>query len=142
MQTTRIFALLVVLQLAFLSGCTSTVPAAVTMRPGYPLKPTARIYLSARMQWDRIAQSLEDAGLTPTDEFGNADYALDVRVGRNRSNAACGGLSNVAYTLTRDRRPVMVIKGRGRMGICAPNVFDDMSRKLASFASARSDRKP
>ncbi|MEE9609312.1 MAG: hypothetical protein V3U03_16350 [Myxococcota bacterium] len=134
MQTARIVSLLVALQLAFLSGCSSTVPATVTMRPGGPLQPDAAIFLSARVQQMRIAQSLRDARLTTTDQMRDADYTLEVRVGRSRSNAACGGVNNVAYILTLNGSRVMVIKGRGRTGSCTPSVFDDMSRKLASFA--------
>ena len=136
MQRAQIFAHLVVLQLAFLSGCSSTVPATVTMRPVGSLEPNATIFLNAPVQPERIAQSLRDAGLTPTDQIKNADYALEVRVGRMRSSAACGGLSNVTYILTRTGSRVMVIKGRGRMGNCTPTVFDDMSQKLASFTGS------
>ncbi len=142
MPITRKFLLLVIVQLTFLSGCTSTVPATVTLRPGSPLDPKPMIYLNAPVQWERIAQSLRDAGMTPTDNFNEANYALDVRVGKSRSSAECGGLSNVAYFLTRSNNRVMVIKGRGRTGGCTPNVFDDMSRKLASFGSDRLDRQP
>ena len=144
MRTTRIFALLVfallaVSQLALLPGCTSAVPATVTMSPGSPLEPNATIFLNSTAQRERIAQSLRDAGMTPTAQFQEADYALDVKVGRSRGSAACGGVSNIAYILSRADSRVMVIKGRGRTGSCTPNVFDDMSRKLASFSSAHFD---
>ena len=136
MQTARVLGLLVVLQFAFLSGCSSTVPATVTMGPGVLLEPNPTIFPNAPVQRKRIAQSLRDAGLTLTDQVEDADYALDVRVGRHRSKAACGGLSNVAYLLTRAGSRVMAIKGRGRTGSCTPNVFDDMSQKLASFTGS------
>jgi hypothetical protein len=85
MQITKKFLLLVIVQLTFLSGCTSTVPATVTLRPGSPLDPKPMIYLNAPVQWERIAQSLRDAGMTPTDNFNEANYALDVQVGKSRA---------------------------------------------------------
>ncbi len=125
-----------VFQLAFLSGCASTVPATVTMRPASPLEANATIYLKTRVRLRRIALSLRDAGLTPTNQVEGAGYTLDVRVGSGRGSSDCGRVSNVAYILTRAGSRVMAIKGRGRTGSCTPNVFDDMSQKLAWFTGS------
>ena len=131
-----VLAVLIASQLALLPGCTTPVPATVTLRPSIPLKADPVIFLQAKAQWERIAESLRDAGLRTTNQFSDADYALDVRVGRSRVNKPCGGLSNVAYIVNSSAGGrMMVIKGRGGTGTCSPNVFDDMSQTLASFAN-------
>ena len=40
--------------------------------------------------------------------------------------------SNVVYILDGRGGHLMVIKGRGLTGACVPNIFDDMSQKLAT----------
>ena len=129
-------AVLIVSQLLLLFGCTSPVPATVTRRPPTPLEPNAVIFLQATAQSGRIAESLRSAGLRPTDQSSDADYILDVRVGRQRRSTARGGVSNVAYILSSAAgRRVMTIKGRGLTGSCSPNVFDDMSQKLVDYTT-------
>ena len=57
-----------------------------------------------------------------------AAYTLRVRVGDNRLTD---------YAPSVHGRNVMVIKARGWTGSCEPNMFDEMSAKLAeSFALA------
>jgi hypothetical protein len=124
---------LVALQLAFLPGCSSTVPATVTREPRAPLKANPTIFLEANRQRPHIEESLRRAGLHMAESFSGADYILNVKVGRNRSTRDCGGTSNVAYILDGNNRHLMVIKGRGLTGSCTPNVFDDMSQKLATY---------
>jgi hypothetical protein len=115
------------------SGCTSAVPPTVTRAPTTPLKANPAIFLQATVQRPRIAESLRNAGIRVADSFGEADYILNVNVGRRRRNQACGGSSNIAYVVDDRNSHLMVIKGRGLTGTCAPNVFDDMSRKLATY---------
>ena len=131
---TAVLAVVIALQLVFLSGCTTIVPATVTRGPAFPLKANPKIFLRATVQYERIADSLRDAGLGTAESGNDFDYTLDVKVGRNRRSRECGGLSNVSYVLVRSGQYVLVIKGRGMTGTCNPNVFDDMSHKLASFA--------
>ena len=61
---------------------------------------------------------------------------MNVKVEKNRGNRTCGRISNVAYILDGNGRHLMVIKGRGPTGSCTPNVFDDMSQKLAWFTGS------
>jgi hypothetical protein len=120
-------------QVVLASGCTSPVPPTVTRAPTTPLKADPAIFLQAGVQRPRVAESLRNAGVRLTETFSEADYILNVNVGRRRKNQACGGSSNVAYILDGRDSHVMVIKGRGLTGTCAPNVFDNMSQKLATY---------
>ena len=123
----------IVLPAVLAAGCTSPVPPTVTRSPMAPLKANPTIFLQATVQKPRIAESLRQAGVRLAPSFGEADYILNVKVGRRRRTQACGGTSNVAYILDGTAGHLMVIKGRGLTGTCTPNVFDDMSRKLASY---------
>ena len=124
---TAFFLPLLLLQLALTLGCTSTVPATVTMGPAGPLETPAKIFLTAARQPERIAQSLRDAGLEVVSHWNSANYALQVDVGSSRgSGRECGSVNNVAYILSRAGVRYMVIKGRGMTGSCTPNVFDDI----------------
>ena len=54
-----------------------------------------------------------------------------------RLTDVCGQKHNVSYSLAVHGSNVMVIKARGWTGSCEPNMFDEMSAKLAeSFALA------
>jgi len=98
-----------------------------------PLEANATIFLQANVQRPRIAESLRKAGVRLSESYSEADYILNVKVGRRRNNQTCGGSSNIAYVLDGRNRHLMVIKARGLTGTCAPNVFDDMSLKLATY---------
>jgi len=126
-------ALAIAAQVVFVSGCTSPVPATVTRAPRTTLKANPAIYVQANLQKPRVAESLRNAGVRPTESYGEADYILNVKVGRRRQTRACGGSGNIAYILDGGNRHLMVIKGRGFTGTCVPNVFDDMSQKLATY---------
>ena len=67
-------------------------------------------------------------------DHSGADYTLDVRVGRSRYRTSCGSVRNVVYILSNASGRLMIIKGRGLTGSCSPNVFDDLSQKLAFYA--------
>jgi hypothetical protein len=127
-------AFLVVGLLAML-GCSSEVPATVTVRPQLPLPANAKVLVLAAYQRDRIIQSVERAGLSVTDEWGGADYILEVKLGSTRRTMTCGTVRNVIYVVSRRRASRMVVKARGPTGSCDPNVFDEMSRKLAAFSA-------
>jgi hypothetical protein len=114
-------------------GCTSPVPPTVTRTPRAPLDANPTIFLQANVQRPRIAESLRKAGVHLAESYSEADYILNVNVGRRRKNQTCGGSSNIAYVLDGRDRHLMVIKGRGLTGTCVPNIFDDMSQKLASY---------
>jgi len=122
-----------VLPVVLAAGCTSPVPPTVTRSPTTPLKANPTIFLQASVQRPRIAESLSQAGVRLAQSLGGADYILNVKVGRRRGSQACGGTSNVAYILDGTAGHLMVIKGRGLTGTCTPNVFDDMSRTLATY---------
>jgi len=120
-------AVVIAMQVVLVSGCTSPVPPTVTRAPPTPLKANPSIYLQAGVQRPRVAESLRNASVRLTETFSEADYILTVNVGRRRRTQTCGGSSNVAYILDGRSSHLMVIKGRGLTGTCAPNVFDDMS---------------
>jgi hypothetical protein len=135
MRTAKELALVIAIALPVVlaSGCTSPVPPTVTRAPTTSLKANPAIYLQATVQRPRIAESLRQAGVRLAPSFGEADYILNVNVGRGRGNQPCGGTSNVAYILDGRAGHLMVIKGRGMTGTCTPNIFVDMSQKLVSY---------
>ena len=126
-------AIAIAAQVVLASGCTGMVPATVTRTPPTPLKANPAIYLQARRQMPRVAESLRTAGVQLAESHSEADYTLNVNVGRGRGSNSCGGTSNVAYILDGGGRHLMVIKARGSTGTCIPNVFDEMSQKLTTF---------
>ena len=130
MRTAKFLALL---SLILLAACTSTVPATVTRGPMGPVTTNPRIFVSARNQSERIVQSLRDAGFTVKEGFRDIDYTLEVRIGDSRARRECGSVNNVIYILNQSGQQLIIIKGRGLTGSCSPNIFDDMSRKLASY---------
>jgi hypothetical protein len=123
----------IALQVVFGSGCTSPVPPTVTRAPAIALKANPSIFVQATVQRPRIEESLRQAGVRLADSYGDADYILNVNVGRRRGNQTCGGSSNVAYILDGKTGHLMVIKGRGMTGTCTPNIFVDMSQKLVTY---------
>ncbi len=126
---------LLVVSFALVSACATTVPATVRMSPHVPIKKGSTIFVLAKVQRERIAQSLADAGLVVSDEWAGGGYSLTVQVGNNRARRDCGTVNNVTYVLNGLGQRLLVIKGRGATGSCDPNVFDDMSRTLASYAA-------
>jgi hypothetical protein len=126
-------AIAIAAQVVLGSGCTSPVPPTVTRTPRAPLEANPAVFLQASVQRPRVAESLRNAGVRLAESFAEADYILNVNVGRRRQTQACGGSSNIAYILDGRGRHLMVIKGRGLTGTCTPNIFDDMSQKLASY---------
>ena len=124
---------LLVLLLAFLAACTTTVPAVVTYGPAVPMDEAPLVRVSANEQLPRIEQSLRDAGLMVASRGADANYDLLVKVGGNRASKPCGPTTNIVYDLTIGGARVLVIKGRGFTGTCQPNIFDDMSRMLETY---------
>ncbi len=135
MRIAQIFAIAIAIatQVVLVSGCTSPVPPTVTRAPTTPLKENPAIFLQASVQNPRIAESLRKAGVRLSESYAEADYILNVNVGRRHNNQICGGSSNIAYVLDGRGGRLMVMKGRGLTGTCVPNVFDDMSQKLATY---------
>ena len=131
MRNSKFVVVALAVLVAFQVACSSLVPATVTYSPTFPFEKNEEIFLMANRQHARIGQSLMDAGLKIADKLGESTYALRVNVGSSRSSSKCGTVNNVAYVLTAEGRRVVVIKGRGATGTCTPNIFDDMSRKLA-----------
>ncbi len=131
MRNPKFFVLGLTGLLAFTSACSSLVPATVTQSPSFPFEKDKGILLMATRQNGRIAQSLTDAGLKIVAKRSESEYALQVKVGSSRASTECGSINNVVYILNVEGRRVVVIKGRGSTGSCTPNIFDDMSRKLA-----------
>jgi hypothetical protein len=132
----RSIVLCLILLLSLAPACSTPVPATVTQQPYGPLTENSVFFVIAQRQRARILHSLDDAGLRWTDTWKGADYTLTVDVGSSRgSGKSCGGtVNNVIYTVGGSGARIMVIKGRGLTGTCTPNVFDDMSRKLAQFS--------
>jgi hypothetical protein len=135
MRISSLSSILLVLSIALLSACATHVPATVTVNPPVPIQKDAAIFVLAQVERERIVQSLSDAGLTVTDKWTGDGYSLTVRIGSNRGSSECGGTHNVDYTLSDSGQRLLVIKGRGQTGSCEPNIFDDMSQKLASLSS-------
>jgi hypothetical protein len=126
-------AIAIAAQVVLASGCMGPVSATVTRAPTTPLKANPAIYLQAVRQMPRVAESLRTVGVQLTESFSEADYILNVKVGGGRGSRGCGSINNVAYILDGGGRHLMVIKARGSTGECTPNVFDDVSQKLATF---------
>lgn len=116
-------------------SCASDVPATVTRNYGFAIDRKADIFVIAPDERPRIVESLKKAGLKPVDVRSATGYSLDVRLGGNRSTEPCGSVRNVTYILSGPPGRMAVIKGRGATGTCEPNMYDDMSAKLASIAT-------
>jgi len=118
------------------SGCTTLVPPRVQVLS--PLDPGTGpfVYLTASDERDRVARSLERAGLTVTDDIRVASTLLEVRLGDGRARRSCGAVRNVSYVLRQRGSPIVVIKARGRTGSCEPNVLDATSEELARLMAA------
>jgi hypothetical protein len=120
-----------------LAACATPVPATVTWGPSMPITEDPSVFVMTNEQRPRIEQSLRDAGMIVVGSSGDANYRLEVAVGSSRGSQPCGKTANVRYILSRLGSRVLVIKGRGRTGACAPNVFEDMSRLLESYVQHR-----
>ena len=118
-----------------LMACSSLVPPTVTRAPTVLLSKEPTILLAAPRQAPRITQSLSDAGVSVVAEPSGANYSLRVDVGGSRSSMVCGTMNNVRYLLLQAGVHLIVIKGRGWTGSCSPNIFDELSRTLASHFS-------
>ncbi len=116
-----------------LLACSSYVPATVTWGPTGTISAEPTIFVRATGQAGRIAQSLTEAGLIPADASTGSNYELTVNVGRTRASRPCGPVANVSYVLSQNTGRLLIIKARGAMGTCSPNIFDEMSHRLASF---------
>lgn len=133
---TRVLTLFpLTLLLALATGCASHVPATVTMPAIAPIDGRLPIFLIAPLQRAGIRKSLHAAGLKTLKRPRRDGYTLDVRLGSIRSSRPCGSLRNVAYVLKDAGVRIMIIKGRGVTGSCSPNIFDELSRMLASHGS-------
>ena len=128
-------ALSVVALLLLALGCTTRVPATVTMRPTHAIEKNAIVFVQANRLGGVVADSLTRAGIKTTTVFAEATYILDVKVGASRGGGGvCGPTSNVVYILNGEGRRLLVIKGRGPTGECDSSVFDDISRMLATYS--------
>ncbi len=125
------YGLGLLLMLALSSACSTAVPTTVTWGPQPPISGEPRITLTSNAQYERVAQSIRDAGLSIETGGSRADYIVQVKVGSSRSSRGCGTLNNVAYILSGTTGRILVLKGRGLTGSCSPNIFDGMSRLLA-----------
>jgi hypothetical protein len=126
-------AIAIALQVVLVFGCASRVPPTVTRAPTIPLKENPKIYLQVIGHKARGAESLRNAGVRLTESNAEADYILNVNVGERRGRRDCGIVNNIEYILYDNGRDLMAIKGRGLRGTCVPNIFDDMSQKLATY---------
>ncbi len=134
-RSTLIFvALTLAVSLGFSLACATVVAPTVTMAPVARIDKSDRIFVVAPQQREAIMRSLKAAGLRPTDK-PEGGYLLEVRVGNSRGSRDCGTVNNVVYILKSSGTRIMIIKGRGETGACSPSIFDQMSRKMASFAS-------
>jgi len=123
-----------VVALALLPACSTTVPATVTWGPSMEVTAGREVSVSANEQSARVQRSLSDAGLVVSDRGAAAPYQLRVDIGSSRgSRQGCGSINNVRYILNKGRMRVLVIKGRGPTGECQSNTLDDMSRLLESY---------
>lgn len=112
------------------TACADVTPRITRASPtplGVPV-----VYLAAREERSRILQSLEDVGVTVTHDPSAARYTLQVDVGLHRQKQACGELCNVRYALFFRGQKLLEIRGRGWTGSCDSNIFDELSRLLAT----------
>lgn len=133
MRARIVILVLASLVVASVPACSSKVPPTVTMPPRITIDPSASIYVSSNRNIDRVVQSLRDAGLRVTNTLEGNSYALVVKVGRGRGSSKCGTTANVVYILNYAGQRVMILKGRGKTGDCAPNAFNEMSNMLATY---------
>jgi hypothetical protein len=117
-------------------SCASDVPATVARHYGFAINKKTEIFVIASDERPRIVESLKKAGLKPVDVRSATGYSLDVRLGGNRRTQPCGSVRNVTYILSGPPGRMAIIKGRGATGTCEPNMYDDMSAKLASIATS------
>lgn len=101
--------------------------------------PEARLVLVATKQKERIRASLLEAGLGLSDEMLEADFYLRVTVGNEKAFRACGTLNNVEYELLQRSARVLTLTAAGWTGRCEPNVFDEMSGRLATALAQGSE---
>jgi len=134
MRIAIVFLCLLIIPISLTSGCASDVPATITRAPTTPIEKSGKFFLVATRQRERIKKSLIDAGLNATDALTADSYVITVAIGGGRATRVCGSVNNVNYVLSLGGQRIVIIKGRGATGTCEPNIFDDMSRKLASIA--------
>lgn len=140
-------ALVLLLLAALAAAACGTVPPTVTHQTPIAFEPDPLIYVSAQHDRERVAESLERAGLRLT-TGPDAKYVLLVDTGSQKGTRGCGKLRNVRYevrvvpepsgrgafsplALTVGDRSALEIKARGWTGSCEPSVYDEMSDFLA-----------
>jgi hypothetical protein len=126
--------LMAFIAMQLLAGCSTPVRPAVTFGADVTLSEEPTIFVSTPIQLNRIEQSLRRAGLKPVSSLSEAQYHLEVQLGRGRGNfGECGVSINVIYTLSRNSDRLLVMKGRGMMGLCDSSIYNQLSQKLATF---------
>ena len=122
-----------------------TAAAAGLLAAGAPAREEARsepalesgfaVYLVAARQKGRIAESLSNAGLRVVDDILDSPALLRVTVGNEKGFQRCGTRNNVKYALHVGGAQVLELTEAGWTGTCEPNVFDELSARLARALS-------
>ena len=112
-------------------GCANVAPR-VTFAPTEPIDIERPFFLVVNREGAKVEKALSNAGIKITNANLASTYELRVRVGRELSNNKCGNVHNVSYEVLDRGMRVMIIKGRGPTGSCEPNIFEQMSKKLAA----------
>jgi hypothetical protein len=116
-----------------------TTPVAPRTRVYAPLDPglARTLYVTTNAQREAIVAELKLAGFRSIRDTSATPLVLVVRVGRVRSADSCGAIRNVSYELRQAGVVVAVIKGRGWIGSCTPNVLREMNAALAHLFDSR-----
>jgi len=95
------------------------------------------LYVTTNTQREAVLAELKLAGFASTRDTSVTPLVLVVRLGRVRRASSCGTVRNVSYELRQSGVVVAVIKGRGWIGSCDPNVLREMNAVLAHLFDSR-----
>ena len=125
--------------LVLLAGAVAcTTPVAPHTRVHGPLAPGLDrvLYVTSNTAHENVVADLELAGFRSTSDWRETPLQLVVKLGRVRLSRPCGQLRNVSYQLRHAGIVVAVIKGRGWVGSCQPNLLLEMNAALARLFDA------
>ena len=101
--------------------------------------PLPTVYLVAARQKPRIADSLRSARVRVADDVLDAPMLLRVTVGDEKGFRDCGTRNNVKYSLRVGGAEILGLAAVGWTGTCEPNVFDELSARLARALSTSTE---
>jgi hypothetical protein len=104
-------------------------------RPGWVVDRGFSVFLTAARQKARISESLRHAGIQVVDDILDSPALLRATVGNEKGVRRCGTRNNVKYALRIGNDQLLELTAAGWTGTCEPNVFDELSAKLARALS-------